>query len=83
MKLVHRNDAARKLPEQLRRVVEELRAAFDAIEATENPFTHLLPPGRPPIGGGASTRSQRSDPLCDVVSKRRDRLYPRAATGSK
>jgi hypothetical protein len=86
MKLVHKNDAPRKLPElpeQLRRALETVRAAFDAFEATENPFTHLLRPDRPPFCGGASARSQRSAPLSDVVSKRRDRRYPCAATGSK
>jgi hypothetical protein len=65
VKLVHKNDAPRQVPEQLRRVIEKLRETFADVEATPIPsrIAHLLepPPERPPPGAPGERIARESE----------------------
>ena len=58
MKLVHRNDAPRKVPEELSGLAEKLREIFAEIDAVPMPsrFARLLPPDDPPPRGAPGKR---------------------------
>jgi hypothetical protein len=64
VKLVHRNDAPRQVPEELSGLAE-LREIFDEIDAVPIPsrLAHFLPPDDPPPRGAPSQRMAREPEL--------------------
>jgi hypothetical protein len=78
VKLVHsRADAPRRLPEEMRRVVEKLREIFAEIAATESPF----PPDRPPPASPLSQRIARGlDELPEETEAAERQAIPKLAS---